>query len=427
LLRAGRYRSSEYRFLVIHRAEPNAYALPGKKIAVTSGLLALVNNEAELAWVIGHEIVHAERDHQVAMQELEALSFPSDVRWWWIRSNPQAGDYRAMRMKRHLSRMAAYSRDMESEADGEGQRLCIEAGYDAGGMSGLLTALHRYERLRGRVGKRSFLATHPPSLERGAVSWIRVDTLQRQSTGRSDAGRDSLLGQVDGLVLADQATRAREDHRFRHPRYGFQMHFPIGWRRSEDLSSVEARSPDNEAAVFLDASQPYGDAERVAHIWLEKTQAKYIVDLRSSEPVKIGGIDAWVFWLDLLTPRGAFTSHVTFIPYGDTTWRITGVSPSSSDGRQLKRAVETAQSFTPPARGQLESMNAVRLHVLPARTGESLAALSRRTDNVWNLAETAVYNGLSPDHRFGSGELIKIARDEAVEVTRSASLDLAQD
>ena len=53
---------------------------------------------------------------------------------------------------------------------------------------------------------------------------------------------------------------------------------------------------------------------------------------------------------------------------------------------------------------------------LSARSGEDLGTLSRRTSNVRSTAETAVYNGVFTNHVFGSGELVKVARVEPVEV-----------
>ena len=52
-----------YEFVVLNNPVPNAWALPGGKIAVNSGLLLELNNEAELAAVLGHEVVHAAARH----------------------------------------------------------------------------------------------------------------------------------------------------------------------------------------------------------------------------------------------------------------------------------------------------------------------------------------------------------------------------
>ena len=55
---------------MVDQTEPNAFALPGGHIFISRGLLALANNEDELACVIGHEITHAHQRHSAAQQGL---------------------------------------------------------------------------------------------------------------------------------------------------------------------------------------------------------------------------------------------------------------------------------------------------------------------------------------------------------------------
>src|SRR5690606_15645043 len=62
-------RQLPYEFVVLNNSVPNAWALPGGKIAVNRGLLVELNNEAELAAVIGHEIVHAAARHGAQAME----------------------------------------------------------------------------------------------------------------------------------------------------------------------------------------------------------------------------------------------------------------------------------------------------------------------------------------------------------------------
>ena len=66
-------RKLPYEFVVLNSSVPNAWALPGGKIAVNRGLLTELNNEAELAAVLGHEIVHAAARHGAKAQERGTL------------------------------------------------------------------------------------------------------------------------------------------------------------------------------------------------------------------------------------------------------------------------------------------------------------------------------------------------------------------
>ncbi|MBW2294722.1 MAG: M48 family metallopeptidase, partial [Deltaproteobacteria bacterium] len=110
------------------QTEPNAFALPGGHIFISRGLLALANNEDELACVIGHEITHANQRHSAAQQGLAKRSLA-------------IGYLRA-------ASMASYSREMERAADQGGQTLCATAGYNPMGMSTFLHSLDQNQRLQ---------------------------------------------------------------------------------------------------------------------------------------------------------------------------------------------------------------------------------------------------------------------------------------
>jgi len=72
LLRGVPRRNFDFQFHVVDQTEPNAFALPGGYIFISRGLLALANNEDELACVIGHEITHAIHRHAATQQAIRA-------------------------------------------------------------------------------------------------------------------------------------------------------------------------------------------------------------------------------------------------------------------------------------------------------------------------------------------------------------------
>src|SRR5262245_18635587 len=162
LLRSMPTRGFDYQFYVVDMVEPNAFALPGGYIFVSRGLLALANNEDELACVIGHEITHAARRHAAAQQALEE-SLPSLI------------------LPGAAAKFASYSREMEREADEGGQILCAAAGYDPIGMSTFLTSLALSSRLElGYTRNPTFFDTHPGSQERAAANAVRAQEIRWQ-------------------------------------------------------------------------------------------------------------------------------------------------------------------------------------------------------------------------------------------------------
>ncbi|MCG8588256.1 MAG: M48 family metalloprotease [Proteobacteria bacterium] len=392
-------RSFDYQFSVVDMPEPNAFALPGGYIFVSRGLLALANNEDELACVLGHEITHAAQRHAAAQQGLAARGNPLAMPW------------------NRAAKLAAYGRDMERAADKGGQILCAAAGYDPVGMSTFLRSLGQAERLAvGYQRAPSFFDTHPGSTERAAANAARAMELRWQRDPALGDSRAALLRHIDGLAVGQrpEAGVFQGDH-FLHPDLDFHVRFPHGWRQSNSNQAVGAASPRGDAVVFLTADAPAGDRQRVAEEWLEKARETHRLSLVESKPVKVGAIDAWRMRLSVRGVGGSASSYVTFIPYRRDTWRITGVARSGRPEGQLNHALNTTRSFRPLTEEERRSLRATRLRVVTARKGETLEALGRRTGSVWSAGEAAVYNGVFATHRFAGGEQVKIARSEPYE------------
>jgi predicted Zn-dependent protease len=171
---------------------------------------------------------------------------------------------------------------------------------------------------------------------------------------------------------------------------------------------VGAVSPRGDAVVFLMADLPYGEPRAVAEAFAEKTKRESPVEVKQSQPIKIGSLDAWRMRIE----GGRMVAIVTFIPYRGATWRITGFSRSDVAKRYLPNTLNTARSFRPLTEEQRKSIEVTRLSLVEARAGEDLVALGQRTGNSWEPSRTAVLNGIFTNHRFEGGELVKIARVE---------------
>jgi predicted Zn-dependent protease len=396
LLRGLPRRSFQYHFSVVDMSEPNAFALPGGYVFISRGLLTLANSEDELACVIGHEIIHAHHRHAAAQQELGKRVNPLAMPW------------------NRAAKMAGYGRDMERDADKGGQLLCATAGYDPMGMSTFLANLGQTERLRvGYARNPSFFDTHPGSTERAAINAVRAGEMRWKRDPLLGDTVASLFHKIDGLAIGPRPEGGMFiGNRFLHPDMDFQLRFPSGWQKSNTNQAVGAMAPRGAAAVFLTADAPSGDPQQTAEAWLAKAKSEQRIKATESKPVKVGHIDSWRLRLDASTRGGRLASYVTFIPYRELTWRITGVTPSSQAKNYLGSTLATARSFRPLTPEERDSLRAIRLHLATARPGEGLEALMERTGCVLQLPELAAMNGIFVDHRFKGGELVKIALSE---------------
>ncbi|KPK36314.1 MAG: peptidase M48 [Nitrospira bacterium SG8_35_1] len=160
-------RQLPYEFTVLNNSTPNAWALPGGKIAVNRGLLLELNNEAELAAVLGHEIVHAAARHGAQQMErgllLQGALLATGIA-------VQGNEYGNIVVGG--AQLAAglihtkYGRDDELEADYYGMQYMSRAGYDPMAAVALQETFVRLSENQSHNWLAGLFASHPPSVER---------------------------------------------------------------------------------------------------------------------------------------------------------------------------------------------------------------------------------------------------------------------
>ena len=160
-------RKLPYEFVVINNSVPNAWALPGGKIAVNRGLLLEMNNEAELAAVLGHEIVHAAARHGARGME-RGMLLQGAVAVTGI----AAGGSNYANLAVRGAQMAAglitqkYGRDAEREADLYGMQYMSQAGYDPQAAVSLQEVFVRLSKDRDTDWLSGLFYSHPPISKR---------------------------------------------------------------------------------------------------------------------------------------------------------------------------------------------------------------------------------------------------------------------
>ena len=155
---------SKYFFRVMDSPEINAFALPGGYVYVTRGLLALVNNEAELAGVIGHEIGHI-IFHHGAKQIIRNIGAQIFAIGGAIASPKNAGGWLTVSTALFQQINMGYGRDAEIESDQHGILSGSELGYNPYGMANFLKSLRLKEIMSGQ-SYHAFQASHPETKDR---------------------------------------------------------------------------------------------------------------------------------------------------------------------------------------------------------------------------------------------------------------------
>ena len=215
-------RSLPYEFVVINDSTPNAWAMPGGKIAINRGLLTELDSEAELAAVLGHEIVHAAAKHSAqAMQRgvmLQAAVLAAGV------AANNSGYERVATIGAGAGAAllnAKYGRDDERESDIYGMNYMSRAGYNPMGAVDLQQTFVELKDRQQPDFLRGLFASHPPSLERLKANRSHVDTLPTGGVEGRERYRQAMsrLTQTKAAYEAyDEARQAVADNRFQAAR-----------------------------------------------------------------------------------------------------------------------------------------------------------------------------------------------------------------
>ncbi len=156
-----------YEFVVLNNSVPNAWALPGGKIAINRGLLLELNSEAELAAVLGHEIVHAAARHGARSMERGMLLQLGVIATRMASAGEQYADLMvgAAGIGAQLIN-TKYGRNAELESDKYGMKYMVRAGYDPQEAVTLQETFVRLSKGRKTGWLEGLFASHPPSQER---------------------------------------------------------------------------------------------------------------------------------------------------------------------------------------------------------------------------------------------------------------------
>lgn len=206
LARVSDRKDLPYEFVVLNNSVPNAWALPGGKIAINRGLLTLLQDEAQLAAVLGHEIVHAAARHSARQMTRATLlnvglmaagvAAQSSDYGQWIMAGAGVGAN---------AYQAHYGRDQELEADKFGVQYMVKAGYDARGAVELQETFVKLSEGQQRGFMENLFASHPPSQE-------RVDRNRELAAAHSGGTRNKAAYQaaIRQLVRDQAAYKAHE-------------------------------------------------------------------------------------------------------------------------------------------------------------------------------------------------------------------------
>jgi predicted Zn-dependent protease len=391
-----------YRFVVLDQAVANAHALSNGYVFVTRGLLALMDDEAELAAAMGHELGHLTQRHAAQRERERRVVMDAAVDAAMKSGSVTVGRSVA---RDGLMQLRRYSRDQELEADRVGVGYITRAGYRGDAMVTLIEKLRRQSTLEDQASGQpedgrdpSALSTHPAADDRLAAL--------RGTTGvgtPGESGRAGYLAAIDGMSVDDPPEEGFvRGPTFQHPKMRIAFSAPRDFKLYNEHEGVLGVGGDRSLLYFTCAA---GNVPGKLDDWMRNKVQPTPTDIQSTE---IGGAEAAIG----ARPRGSDTglTQVRYViirrPDGICYFNLLSDGPDRD--RRIAAMIEATRSFHDLTPAEAAALRPYRLRVVP-RGGTSAAAFAARMPYPdLKLERLLTLNGVDDAAGFAQREQVKI-------------------
>ena len=404
---------SDFTVTLLNSPVNNAFAIPGGYVYVTRQLMALMNDEAELAGVLGHEVGHVAAQHGQRRQQAAQRNAIGGTLLQVLTGALLGDSAFAGLLQKGIGTGSQlltlkFSRTQEYEADDLGIRYLVSGGYDPKALSTMLASLATQGSLDARVtgSARSvpeWASTHPDPGSRVSRA-ARNAAKAGQATARN---RDAFLSALDGVLYGDDPKQGViEGSRFRHPSLRLAFTAPTGFGIENSTEAVSVTGSGGQAqfssatysgdlngyirSVFSrlggsNGTVPEGEVQRTTINGMPGAWRTIRARTQS------GQVDATVFAYDF---GGGQAYHFLLLtPAGQ------GVGPFASMVRSVQRLSDQDAA----------DIKARRISVITVKAGDTIQSLSRRMAySDYQQERFLTINGLNAQSLLRPGQKVKI-------------------
>ena len=402
----------KFTFTLLDSPVVNAFALPGGYVYTTRGLLALANDEAEIAGVIAHEIGHVTAKHSA---ERYGSTLTANILAAGVGILTGSGQAAQAVGTAGAVAVQSFSRDQEFEADLLGVRYLSRGGFDPNGMGDFLTQLQSSSRLDaeiagnpGRADQFNIMQTHPRTADRIQRAIQQAGT---KTVNNPIVGRDVYLKKIDGMLYGDDPSQGYiRGQRFSHPELKLTFTAPDGFRLINSKTQVAAVGPEDSLVIFDGAK---GDVSGSLKNYLTNVWAKN-VRLQDVEKITINGMEAVTGRATQInTKSGKKDYRLIAIRFsGNKVYRLTFRTDPSQTNRFSEDFRRTTYSFKKLSSAEVTKLKPYRLKIHTVRSGDTLTSLARKMPFAdYKLERLLVLNGLNKNSQLARGQKIKLVTE----------------
>ncbi len=394
----------DYSFQVLDSPVVNAFAVPGGYVYLTRGILAYLNDEAELAGVAAHEIGHIAARHS-AQQYSRAQMVQIGLGLGSVLSKTFQ-KYAGLAEFGVGMLFLSFSRGNERQADDLGVLYSSKAGYDARNMANLFVTLERLNPGEDRSGLPGWFSTHPNPPDRIAAIQKAAQVWRANNPQAAFAThRDAYLKHVDGIVFGEDPRQGYVDGTtFYHPGLRFQFPVPEGWKVNNTASQVQIVNQKQDAAILFSRASGQSPSA-AAEAFVKQSQAAVL----STESAQVSGMPAHRLMADVTTEQGVVRALSYFIQKDNAVFVFLGYAAQAQFDGYLSTFSQTMGRFrnlTDPKRINVQPERlAVKTTSSPGPLRQALQGFGVPQDK-WEAL--AVLNGMKLDDLVSARTLLKV-------------------
>ena len=390
-------------FAVVDEPAINAFALPGGFIYLTRGILPFLQNEAELAAVLGHEIGHVDARHSAAAASRQmAAGGGLAILGIFV---PETQPFQGLAGAAFGLMFLKHGRDAELESDRLGVGYAVANGWAPTGMPGMLNTLQRLDEANGsRRGVPNWMLTHPPAADR--VSQLQEVVAAAKGSGASTTDQAALERHLDGIVFGDSREKGIvRGSDFFHPILGFALRFPAGWEIMNSDEQVTAIENENaNVGIVLQLAKAAGSVEQTARSGMNAAGFREVSGGRET----INGLPAYVGTYQGTSNGSTIAVRAAHIQAGNQTYLLAGLAAPRDFNRVDSAFDATIQSFRPLRGAEADRIQPNRVDLYVVRGGDTWESIAARSGGAVKPSTLAIMNGSAPATPPRAGERIRV-------------------
>ena len=404
-----------YHFTALNSAVENAFAVPGGYVYITRQLMGIINDEAELAFVVGHETGHIAANHHQQRKSAQRSSaiwgILGAILGAAVGNNAFGGLVSQSAQQFSKMRLLSFSRNQEYQADVLSIRYMTAAGYDPAGGASMLAQLTRSAALEARLqGDRNrstpeWASTHPLSENRMA----QASQLVRQ-TGRAGQGlrnRDAYLAQLEGAMVDDDPAQGVIDGRsFAHPDLGMQFVVPTGYLMQNGSRAVTIQGSGGQAQ-FSGGRHNGSIDDYIYRVFQGLTGGRVQVAMGPVQRTRVNGIPASFVVGRANTSSGAVDVGVFAYQWdANTIYHFVTLARAGQGLQPFASMVNSLRRITP---AEAAAIRPRVIDVVTVQRGDTIQSLAgRMAYRDFQLDRFLALNGLAANNPLTPGQKVKI-------------------